>query len=165
MRATVRFWNSRSQDSHAHAASGSLARKELIMMPQPVALGLTLCDYVIIEKTTEKTSLIGHFHRIRLAAFPGMAPPFSVYATLTGAEGAGRITLEIQNLRTVELLYVYEQVVQFPNRLAQVRVLFRLKQCEFPESGAYQANLLADGQWIAQQRFEVLQLNQTGENP
>jgi hypothetical protein len=138
------------------------SRSSLAVSAQPVALGLTLCDYVIVEKDTEKTSLIGHFHRIRMESFPGMAPPFVVYATLTGAEGAGRISLEIQNLRTVELVHDYEQIVQFPNRLAHVRVLFRLNLCEVPEPGAYQAILLADGESVAQERFEVLERHQTG---
>jgi hypothetical protein len=31
------------------------------MIPTPVALGLTLCDYVIVEEGTKKESLIGTF--------------------------------------------------------------------------------------------------------
>ena len=50
------------------------------MFPQPVALGLTLSDYVIVEKGTEKASIIGQFHRIRLTSFPRMAPPFCMYS-------------------------------------------------------------------------------------
>ncbi len=65
------------------------------------------------------------------------------------------MVLEIQNLRTLETINAYPQAIRFPNRLAQVRVLYRLNQCEFPEPGFYQARLLADGEWVAQQRIEV----------
>lgn len=125
------------------------------MVPQPVAVGMALCDYVIVEKGTEKVSLVGEFERFRLASFPTVAPPFCVFATLTGGEGSGTIQLDIQDLGTLERIEKWTQVVQFPDRLAHVRVLFRLNYCTFPRAGYYQANLLADGEWVAQQRFEV----------
>jgi hypothetical protein len=31
------------------------------MIPPPIALGLALCDYVIVEERTKKVSLIGRF--------------------------------------------------------------------------------------------------------
>ena len=125
------------------------------MVPRPVAVGISLCDYVIVEKGTEKVSLIGQFERFRLASFPAVAPPFCVFARLTGGEGSGTIQLELQDLGTLELLENWAQVVQFPDRLTHVGVLFRLNHCTFPRAGYIQATLLADGEWIAQQRFEV----------
>jgi hypothetical protein len=125
------------------------------MVPRPVAVSIYLCDHVIVEKSTDKVSLIGLFERFRLASFPAVAPPFCVFARLTGGEGSGTIQLEIQDLKTLELLETWEQVVPFADRLAHVGVLFRLNHCSFPHAGFYQANLLVDGEWIAQQRFEV----------
>jgi hypothetical protein len=116
---------------------------------------MSLCDYVIVEKGTEKISLIGLFERFRLAQFPAQAPPFCVFATLTGAEGSGIIRLEIQDLETLERIADWEQTVHFVDRLTNVRVVFRLNDCEFPHPGFFQARLLADGEWIAQKRFEV----------
>jgi hypothetical protein len=78
-----------------------------------------------------------------------------VFARLTGGEGSGTIQLEIQDLKTLELLESWAQVVPFADRLAHVGVLFRLNHCSFPHAGFYQATLLVDGEWIAQQRFEV----------
>ena len=125
------------------------------MVPRPVAVGICLCDHVIVEKGTEKVSLIGLFERFRLVSFPAVAAPFCIVARLTGGEGSGTIQLEMQDLETLALVENWAQVVQFSDRLAHVNVLFRLNHCTFPRPGHYQATLLADGEWIAQQRFEV----------
>src|SRR5438128_1540977 len=127
------------------------------MVPRPVALGMMLCDYVIVEKGTEKISLIGQFERFRLASFPGIAPAFCVFATLTGAQGSGTIELEIQDLATLQQIKGWTQVVQFPDRLSHVRVVFRVNNCTLPSPGYFQANLLVDGELVAQHRFEVRQ--------
>src|SRR4051812_3743228 len=46
------------------------------MVPAPVALGLTLCDYVIVEQSTNKASLIGTFSTFRGRVFPFPPLPF-----------------------------------------------------------------------------------------
>jgi hypothetical protein len=84
---------------------------------------------------------------------------FCVFARLTGGEGSGMIELEIQDLETLERVDRWSQVVQFPNRLTTVQVVFRLNQCVFPRPGYYQACLLADSEWVAQQRFSVRELS------
>lgn len=40
------------------------------MVPQPVVLGLLICDHVIIEEGTRKTTLVGTFESIRAGGFP-----------------------------------------------------------------------------------------------
>jgi hypothetical protein len=125
------------------------------MVPRPIALAVMICDTVIIEKDTEKASLIGLFQRFHLAQLPGIAPPFCVFSMLTGTAGRGTITLEIEKLDTLEVVKTYDNIVDFPSRQTRVRVLFRLNDCEFFEAGEYQAKLLVDGEWIAHQRFEV----------
>jgi hypothetical protein len=51
------------------------------MTPCPIALGLMLCDQVIVEKRTEKVSLIGQFSTLRLARFPGVPLPWETRKT------------------------------------------------------------------------------------
>jgi hypothetical protein len=53
-------------------------------------------------------------------------------------------------------VYALEQVVSFPNRLAEVRVLFRVNRCVFPSPGVYQLALFVDGDWVAHRLLSVL---------
>lgn len=60
------------------------------------------------------------------------------------------------NLRTQDIVKVYEQTTLFADRLAEVGVLFRPIRCVFAEPGWDQAQLLVDGEWVAQRRRHVL---------
>ena len=125
------------------------------MVPTPVALGLALCDYVLVEEKTKKISLIGTFAGIRVDQFPATPPPFSVFAVLTDGSGDATIRLSVLQLETDEEVYAYQSQVHFPDPLAEVSFHLRLHHCVFPAAGAYQFTLLVDGEWVAQRRIRV----------
>jgi hypothetical protein len=127
------------------------------MVPSPVALGLVLCDPVIIEEGTRKVSVIGAFNRLEGRAFPFVPSPFCVLATLTGAQGEGRLTLTVIQLETDEEVYSLTRQVAFPDRFAEGRVLFRLADCSFPAPGVYISTLTVDDDWVAHRRLRILQ--------
>src|SRR5689334_19274754 len=99
------------------------------MAPPPVALGLSLCELVIIEEGTRKASLIGTFLGLRAKAFPTVAQPFSVFAVLT--DGLGDVTLELTvvHAETDELVFRRQDQWHFPDKLTQVRYHARLTDC------------------------------------
>jgi hypothetical protein len=125
------------------------------MVPTPVALGLALCDYVIVEERTKKVSLIGTFAGIRVNEFPATPSPFSVFAVLTDGQGHATIRLSVVQLETDEEVYAYQSQVHFADPLAEVSFHLRVHQCVFPAAGAYQFTLLVDGDWVAQRRIRV----------
>lgn len=49
-----------------HHAELELMKRSSLVMLTPMALGLRLCDNVIVEKGTEKVSLIGSFNSIQI---------------------------------------------------------------------------------------------------
>ena len=128
------------------------------MVPRPVALGLTLCDHVIIEERTRKASLIGQFTGMPAESFPHLAQPFCLFAVLTNAIGSGTLELELTRLDTGEEIWNHQGPIEFPDRLAEVRFVFRLRQCYFPAPGKYDFVLKVDGDWVAQRSFRVYQL-------
>src|SRR5207248_6172022 len=101
------------------------------MEPRPVVLGLTLCDYVIVEERTKKVSLIGTFTGLSVPQFPGQALPFSVFAVLTDGLGSGTIELGIVHMETNEVLYSHQGVLTFPDIVTEVMYHFRLRQRVF----------------------------------
>ncbi len=123
----------------------------------PIALGLTLCDYVIVEERTKKVSLIGTFTGIGVDRFPVIAQPFCAFAVLT--DGLGDVTRDLigSHLDTGEEAFAHRSQVRFPDKLTEVRFLARLRQCSFPAAGLYQFTLLANGEWVAQRRLRVYQ--------
>ena len=73
------------------------------MVPAPVAVGLSICEKVIVEEGTKNVSLISTFRRLRLRGFPARSRPFCVFATLLDGEGNGTINLEITDWEPVKL--------------------------------------------------------------
>jgi hypothetical protein len=125
------------------------------MIPTPTAIGLTLCDSVIVEAKTEKVSLVGTFHRLGAPAFPVVLSPFVVHTALTDGAGSGMLELVCTRLETGEELFTYTRPITLSNPLSEVRVSWRLLRCEIPAPGAYEVVLLVDGEWVARRRFVV----------
>ena len=125
------------------------------MVPPPIALGLTLCDYVIVEEGTKKVSLIGTFTGIAVEHFPAVPQPFSVFSALIDGMGNATMRIEVTNQETGEEVYARDRPIHFPDRLTEVYIHYRVRQCRFQNPGWYQATLFVDNDWVAQRRFRV----------
>jgi hypothetical protein len=125
------------------------------VIPRPVAIGLTLCDTVIVEEKTKKVSLIGSFSGIAADSFPVVAQPFSVYSLLTDGSGTATIDLVVSRLDTGEDVFSFRGQVNFPDKLAEISFHARLRKCTFPASGLYQFTLFVNKEWVAQRWIRV----------
>jgi hypothetical protein len=125
------------------------------MFPTPVVLGLTVCEKAIIEQGTQNVTLVSSFTRLVVEEVPSPPQRFSVYAVLTEGLGDATIVLTVTNLETDEEVDRIERNLRFPDRLAEVRLLFQIRQCPFPVEGTYQITLLLDGEWLSERRLQV----------
>jgi len=125
------------------------------MVPRPVALGLTLCHYFLVEEGTRKVSLVGVFSKLTSDQFPYVPPTFFVHAALTDGLGNATIDLVFTRLDTDEEVGVRRRQVRFANRLGELHVVFQVANLAFPVPGAYLFTLLVDGEWVAQRRLRV----------
>lgn len=126
------------------------------MAKMPVAIGLSLCEQVVIEEKTRNVTLVNCFSVRTAKKFPTASIPFTVFALLT--DGLGDVTLEvvIERLDTLDDVYRKSIRVRFPRSLATLRFIHRVRDCVFPISGEYQVKLLADGEFLAQRKIAVL---------
>ncbi len=60
------------------------------MTAKPIAIGLLLCDRVIVDKDTYSPSAIGIFTGLAVESFPSDSQRFSVLSVLTHTQGDGR---------------------------------------------------------------------------
>jgi len=130
------------------------------MFPPPVVLGLTVCEKAIIEEGTKNVTLVNAFTRLVVEEFPSLPQRFSVYTVLTEGLGDAIILLTVTNLETDEEVDRIERRFHFPNRLAEVRLLFRIRECSFPVEGTYQITLSIDGEWLSERRLQVRERQQ-----
>lgn len=129
------------------------------MTPKPVAIGLLLCDRVIVDKDTNSPSAIGIFTGLAVEGFPSEPQRFSVLTVLTDAQGDGRGKLAVYRLDDhwlrQEEIYSTEHMIQFPDRFAVINFNLRVRTIRFPASGSYEFVLFVDADEIAHRRIRV----------
>jgi hypothetical protein len=130
------------------------------MVPPPVVLGLSICEKVIVEEGTRNVTLVSTFTKLVVGEFPSPSQKFAVYTVLTEGEGEGTIDLVVTQLETSEKVFEGSLPVRFTDRLMELRILFRVMTCVFPEPGMYQITLLLDGEWLAQRSLRVVEREQ-----
>src|SRR2546427_5911737 len=108
-----------------------LLPERIAMEPRPIVLGLTLCDYVLVEERTKKVSLIGTFTGLGVADFPAQALPFSVFTVLTDGFGSATIELVLTHMDSNEEVNSYRATLQFPDKVTEVMYHLRLNHCVF----------------------------------
>jgi hypothetical protein len=118
---------------------------------------LTICEKALVEEGTKNVSLKSTFTKIVVEEFPSLPQRFVVYSVLTGGLGDGTMDLVVTHLETDEETYANRFPVHFPDRVAEVRVLFRVNRCIFPLPGEYVITLLLDGEWLAHRQIRVVE--------
>jgi hypothetical protein len=126
------------------------------MTANPIAIGMTICDYVIIEEGTEKVSLIGILTKWVAKQFPWTPPQFFVHVALTDGLGEVTIDLVVSRLDTGQELYARRRQIHFVDKLRQLQLIFRIRDLVLPTPGVYQFSLLAAKEWTAQRSIRVL---------
>jgi hypothetical protein len=125
------------------------------MKKSPVALGMFLCEQVIVDVKTNNATPVNCFNSRRLEEFPGRID-FSALAYLT--DGMGEMPLEIivERLDTLDEVFRLNETVKFTNPLQEMRCMLRLRQCTFRVPGPYQVSLIVDRNVVALRKFVVL---------
>jgi hypothetical protein len=126
------------------------------MKQRAVAIGLLLCEQLIIEENTRNATPVNCFTHRTVEQFPSEPIAFVVFAVLT--DGLGEMPLEfvIHRLDTLQEIYRSVLSFRFTNPLQNVRCILRIRDCSFPVPGHYQVTLLADNEMIAQRKIVIL---------
>ena len=125
------------------------------MNPPVIALGLTLCEKVIVEERTRNTMIVSTFTKLFADEFPYQPERFALSAVLTGGQGERTVDLMITRLDIDEETYALRKQLRFPGRLEEIRVVFHMRNCSFPAPGHYDATLFVDGDPVARRKFSV----------
>jgi hypothetical protein len=125
------------------------------VIQQPVAVGLTVCEKLIVEERTRNVTLVNCFTGLKVREVPSPPLNLTVYASLTDGMGERTVSVLLLRLDTLEDVFAQDQPVVFSDPLQEVRIVFRFAQLTFPVAGRYQFSLLADGELVAQRVVRV----------
>jgi len=105
------------------------------MSQRPVAIGLFLCEQVIVEERTHNLTLVNCFHRWGVEAFPSEPVPFVVFALLTDGNGEIRLRVVVQRLDVDEEIHEQETRYRASDPLQTMRFVLRYEGLLFPCCG------------------------------
>ena len=126
------------------------------MSVKPVAVGLVVCELVVVDDKTRNITAVSCFSR-RVVEVPlAWMPPFFVVVALADGQGTMPAQLVIERLDTLESTYERAFQLRMDDSLRDLSVSFRVQAQAIPVFGFYQAQFLVDGEMLAQKRFSIL---------
>jgi hypothetical protein len=127
--------------------------------PPPICKAILLCDQTIVEAVTGKVSVIGIFNNWTISQFPAQIRPFVAFLQLTNGIGKYAISVDVRDLEAEQII-AQARIAEiiFPNRQATINLMIPVPPLILHHAGSYDFVVLADGQEIDRQRFQVTQL-------
>lgn len=122
---------------------------------EPDLLSINVCDQVIREEKTHKTSLIGMFNNITATKFPCSHPCLHVHVAVTSGNGNQAARLCFVNNDSNQVVMELKGPIQFPNRTAIVEMNFEIKNLPLKAPGLYHFELWVGEMLIGQRHFNV----------
>jgi hypothetical protein len=96
------------------------------MSQRPIAIGLLLCEQLIIEEGTKNVTPVNCFTQRTAEASPWTSPPFLVLGWLTDGEGEIALDVIVEETNSLQELYRSATKVRFSSPLQQGRLSIRL---------------------------------------
>jgi hypothetical protein len=133
---------------------------------KPCIQAFLVCDSVINDSITGKKSIIGTFTHLWASQFPCQHHQMGVYFCLTDAEGAYQFDLQLYYLDKDQLVGKASlSPITIKSRLEINDFGLNIPSLVFPGPGRYEFRLYADGQFINQKDFLVIQQQQPQPPP
>jgi hypothetical protein len=128
------------------------------VIQRPSAVGLFICETVIVEEHTHNVTPVNCYRRRVLPHFPTGPFPLVVFAVLTDGIGETRGEVRVRHLAAepTEELFRIGFTARFPDPLHEVRCVVPVLGRSFPAPGASLVDLLIDKQVVAWRRFELV---------
>ncbi len=120
----------------------------------PVAIGLILCEQIIIDETSRNVTPVSCFSARTLKSIPGKID-FDVVAWLGDGIGEMPVRLLVQKADTLEELLRVDGKVIFKDPLKYKRFFAHVRNCPIPSAGQYVVSLLVTGEPVASRKFGV----------
>jgi hypothetical protein len=121
---------------------------------KPDVLSLLVCDQILIDRLTGKTSLIGMFSTIGAQRYPVRHPQLCVFASLTDGRGPTPLELTIVDSEDARPPIVSgTATVEFKDPRAVACLNLHFNGLVFPEPGGYRVQLKCHGELLREARL------------
>ena len=118
---------------------------------------MVLADAIHRDLATNKNYIHGTFHALVAPSFPWAYPAMVIYVALTDGHGNTRLSLRLVDVdESRPPIFEAETVVNFPDPLTVLEVVFPLSNATFPEPGEYRVQLFGADAPLLERRLTVV---------
>jgi len=142
-----------------------MVEEELKKLPPPILLSVIICDMVIIDRITDKPSIIGAFEAISAPKYPARHPRLAFFCQLTNGHGKVIITVKLVDVQQEDKILFEGSTEQELKDVRQVANLtFEIGGMVFPHPGEYRFQIYAGTEFLGERRIVCRQIElPTGE--
>jgi hypothetical protein len=135
------------------------------MAVSPTVLSLIVCDQIIVDRMSGKTSLIGMFGHIGAERFPVRHPQLCVFASLTDGRGKAPLRISIVDANDKRPPVVSGQAnVEFRDPRAIACLNLHFTGLVFPEADDYRVQVLSDDAILSEARLQLTTIRRRKKN-
>ena len=124
---------------------------------EPVLLSINICDQIIREERTHKTSLIGMFGNISATKFPCVHSSLHVHVVVTGGSGEQEAKLCFVSNESNKIIMELKGPIKFPDRVGLAEMNFAIKNLPLKAPGLYHFEFWVGEILIGQRHFNVME--------
>lgn len=125
------------------------------MAQRPLALGLHVCEKVVVEAETRNLTFVNCFAQRDVKSIPSEPLSFLVCSTLVGGRGRMRLEVRIERLADFEAIFERTGVITFRDPRQEIRLRVPMEGVSFPTEGGYQILILVGNEMVASRKIEI----------
>ncbi|MHC4556058.1 MAG: DUF6941 family protein [Planctomycetota bacterium] len=128
-------------------------------IPPPLLLASIICDQVITDQFTKKTSIIGAFDSIAAPRFPARNPSLAFFCQLTNGRGKVLVTIRLVDVeKNDEILFEGKMEAKFRDVREVTNMTFNFGGFVFPHPGEYRFQLYIGKEFLGERAIILRQV-------
>ncbi len=128
-------------------------------LPPPVLLSVIICDLVIIDRITDRASIIGAFEAIGAPKYPARHSRLALFCQLTNGHGKEKVNVKLVDVQEEDKMLFEGAVEQEFKDVRQVANLtFEIGGIVFPHPGEYRFQVYAGTEFLGERRIICRQI-------
>jgi hypothetical protein len=131
-----------------------MADERQVATPPPILLSVIICDMVIIDRITDKPSIIGAFETISAVEYPARHPQLTFFCQLTNGRGKVNVAIKLVDVQQEDkLLFEATGKYEFRDIRQVANLTFDIGGIVFPHPGEYRFQVYVETGFLGERRI------------
>jgi hypothetical protein len=131
-----------------------MSEAEKPSVPPPILLSAIICDTVIIDRISDKPSIIGAFETINAPRYPARHPRLVFFCQLTNGRSRTNVSIKLVDVEEEDKrLFEATGKYEFKDIRQVANMTFDIGGIVFPHPGEYRFQIFVDDELLGERRI------------